>query len=134
MLTFLVVLCASRENTHHRFGSATTTQPFLSTTVADQQAAASDHVYVNQPVNQDNRDAASPVPGGQQSPQYASLTRPPKALLQNVYVPSDDMGAEGTGPGQAQRGYEVPRVSIVQEEDGVDEVSRRGVPEAVRLL
>ena len=138
MLTFLVVLCVSRvrgkTNQHSYRGAATTTQPFLCTAVADRQvAAAPDHVYINQPVNQSNREgqarssAVRPIQSGRLSPHYASLT-PGGGLLQNVYEPSNDMGTREAESDQAQRGYEVPCVSVKQQENGVNEVSRQAAP------
>lgn len=130
MLTFLVVLCVSRARDKHSYrGATTTTQPFLCTAVADQQvAAAADHVYINQPGTRNNREgqagssAVPPVQSGRTSPHYASLTSG-GGLIQNVYEPSSNMSTREADPDQAQRGYEVPCVSVKQQENGVDEVS-----------
>lgn len=136
MLTFLVVLCVSRvrdrTNQHSYHGATTSTQRLLCTAVADRQVAAtSDHIYINnQPVNQRNREgqagssAVPPIQSGRLSPHYASVT-PGGGLLQNVYEPSNSMGTTEIDPNQAQRGYEVPCVSVKHQENGVDEVSRQ---------
>lgn len=139
MLTLLVGLCALRGNTNRPSYGDATTQPFLSTAVVSQGGGVSDHVYVNQPTNQHSRQdgavpsAAPPVPSGRLSPQYASVTTE-RDLLQKVYVSSYESGTEGTGSGQAQRGYEVPLVSVKQQENGVGEVSGTGAVRSVRLL
>ena len=140
MLTLLVGLCALRGNSNRpSYNDATTTQPFLSTAVVSQGGGVSDHVYVNQPTNQHSRQygavpsAAPPVPSGRLSPQYASVTTE-KGLLRNVYDSSYESGTEEAASGQAQRGYEVPLVSVKQQENGVGEVSRMGAVRSVRLL